>query len=170
MARAHRSRKPDDPTLYGIHRMTSGAPGDGILAWRVQLSRRRQHYLKTFVDALYGGADGALAAAKVWRDEALAMAELPYTKREYAQQLRASNTSGYPGVRRVENMTEPRRGPYWMAWVNLPNGLTKRKVFTVKAWGRQKPWPMKLPAWRARHWQQPMLMLWRLHQWLHLLR
>jgi type VI secretion system secreted protein VgrG len=146
MARAHRSRKPDDPTLYGIHRMTSGAPGDGILAWRVQLSRRRQHYLKTFVDALYGGADGALAAAKVWRDEALAMAELPYTKREYAQQLRASNTSGYPGVRRVENMTEPRRGPYWMAWVNLPNGLTKRKVFTVKAWGEEQAKTLAIAA------------------------
>ncbi len=135
MARPHRSRKPDDPALYGIHRMTSGEPGDGMQAWRVQLSRRNQKYLETFADALYGGPDGALAAAKLWRDEALANAAAPYTKREYAQHLRASNTSGYPGVRRVDNPTEPKRGPYWMAWVNLPDGSTKRKVFTIKAWG-----------------------------------
>jgi type VI secretion system secreted protein VgrG len=126
---------PDDPALYGISRVRSGAPTNDINAWRVTIRRRNQQFLKTFSDATFGSKAAALIAAEAYRDQVLAESGAAYSKREYAERIRSSNTSGYPGVRRVDNPTEPKRGPYWMAWVNLPNGSTRRRTFLINKLG-----------------------------------
>ena len=82
--------------MYGITRSISKR-NDKSLCWKVTISRRGIRFCKSFHDQTWEGAENALAAAKRYRDATVQRIP-PLTIREFAQKLKANNTSGFVGV------------------------------------------------------------------------
>ncbi len=116
----------------------------------VAFTRRLVYYSKTFAPAAHGGKRAALAAAKQWRD--LMLAGLPpITKQEYARQVRSSNTSGVPGVMRLNLRQESSRGNWrsYPTWVAVtPKGVRPRKSksFSILRYGERRAFELACAA------------------------
>lgn len=110
-----------------------------VHGWRVSLRRRGQMHVRNFPDRKHGGSIAALAAAKLYRDE-LIRRYPPLTRIEFADVLRRNNTSGVPGVSRVQYAYRlvsgaKRQAVYWEAiWPTQP-GENERKRFSVSQFG-----------------------------------
>ena len=114
--------------MYGItrYKSKSGKP----LGWHIKIGRRGTVFCKSFPDQTWDGAEKALAAAKRYRD-ALIQRVPPLTIREYAQAVRASNTSGVAGVQ----STKKRSGMVWTARIQLPGRKIITKTFSESIYG-----------------------------------
>jgi hypothetical protein len=112
--------------MYGIIRL----PDDR--GWYVFLRRYGRRYSAVFTDRGHGGRKRALAAAKAHRDR-LVRELNPMTKREFAMIRRSTNTSGIPGVRRIEKASGY---AYWTATTELPTGRLHR-TFSVNLLGEE---------------------------------
>ena len=116
--------------MYGITRYKSKRSSNS-LGWKVSMSRRGKMLNKSFSDLRWGDAENALAAAKRYRD-ALVQRAPPITMREYAQTVRASNTSGFVGVHSMQS----RSGVVsWRASIQLPGGKVVSKTFAESIHG-----------------------------------
>jgi hypothetical protein len=67
--------------------------------WEVRVVRRGIAMMEYFADGKFGGKEGALSEAMLWRDR-IAEELRPFPRSELARRRTARNTSGIPGVRR----------------------------------------------------------------------
>lgn len=122
-----RGQPNPDPAMYCISRQ------QGDTAWHVFIRRRGQRYAENFRDSRYGGRDRALAAAQAWRDQVLREVA-PLERREFAMIRRSTNTSGVPGVSRLQR---PTGYAYWIARTDLPGGKLLHRTFAVNKFGEE---------------------------------
>ncbi|GGA84881.1 hypothetical protein GCM10011491_10590 [Brucella endophytica] len=113
---------------FGIWREKPKKPTHGK-GWRVSIQRRGLVVLRNFKDAVYGSSEAALAQARAYRNAVIDILP-PMTNREHAVQLRRNNTTGVPGIYRVEKEA----GVFWEAHLHLAEG-TKRKLFPATKYG-----------------------------------
>jgi hypothetical protein len=103
--------------------------------WAVHFRRRGRLYYKRFYDLKHGGPEPAFAAAKAWRDRALAKAKI-LTHREFHAQRRSNNTSGVAGVHLVKSARQPSGA--WQAKIKLSDGRKITKSFSILKFGRKE--------------------------------
>lgn len=117
-------RSPKPAADYGICREVD--------CFLVDLTRRKQRYRKTFGFSTHGGEEGALQAARAWRD-ALVVAKPAEHQRDVAQRPRR-DSKGTPGVscRRDEHGNPV----LWMAYTQIAPGVRLDKAFSVGRYGR----------------------------------
>lgn len=114
--------------MYGI---TRGQSQNGKhFSWKIYINRRGLCLTKSFTDLKWGGSEKALAAAKQHRD-ALIQLVPPLSMREYAQNLRATNNTGFAGVL----CSQKRHGIVWTARIQLPSGKAVTKSFSESVHG-----------------------------------
>lgn len=125
------------PAIYGVCRAENDA--SRTHGWQVTIQRRGVIYRKLFSDGTHGGKAAALKAAKRYRD-ALIERHPPLRKREHAEILKRSNTSGVPGVNRYCASETRDRSPstqrwFWVASWMRPDGRPQRKKFSIGKYG-----------------------------------
>ena len=103
----------------------------------VRVTRKGKLHSKFFSDEDYGKKK-ALAEAKKYRD-GLEKKLKGYTSKQLASKQRVNNTSGYVGVRLVEE-TDPRwkskpTYQYWVAQWSPKKGVRKTKRYSVDKYG-----------------------------------
>lgn len=113
--------------------------------WQVSLGRSGKIYSKLFSHRKYGGSAKALAAARKWRDEAAAKSVLSF--REFNTQKRSNNTSGVPGVHRVQLPAQPAGS--WQAKIKLADGRKITKTFAIKKFGERDAFRRAVAARKA---------------------
>lgn len=118
-------------------------------AWRVTFERRSVTYDRTFPDAVHGGAECALIAARAWRDEQLAQAT-GWQKREVSNKRRPNNTSGVPGVylREMQRLRKDGIARYTL-WIALsPEGVRpfRSRSFSVERYGNERAFALAVQA------------------------
>ena len=106
--------------------------------WEVRVHRRGESVEKFYSDSVLGGKRRALAAARAFRDETVAVLK-PYSRLEIAQQPNSRNTSGVIGVHYTKHPYKKRGRVYeceaWVAtWSPEPN-VERNKKFSVKKLG-----------------------------------
>jgi hypothetical protein len=118
--------------MYAIRRMKRDV---SAWCWAVDFTRRGDLQSKRFYDGTYGGSKQALAAARTWRDNALAQMGV-FTHREFCEQRRSNNTSGVPGV----HFLRPTRQPagIWQARIKVRGGRKMHRTFSVRRFGEQE--------------------------------
>jgi hypothetical protein len=116
-----------DPAMSYITRLQDCS------GWQVSIRRRGKRYAASFYDCRHGGRQRALVAARAWRDRQLKEL-VPLERREFAMIVRTNNTSGYPGVTRIEKRTG---FVYWHARTDLPNGKSLNRTFAVTKYGEE---------------------------------
>jgi hypothetical protein len=115
---------------YGLIRINNKE--DGSLAWIVNFKRRGRLINRYFADAIFGGADAALDAARAYRD-AVIRAFPPLTTRESAQRIRSNNRSGVSGV-----VKHNRFGQHYGWSVVMEDGDKRRtKLFSFSRYGEE---------------------------------
>ncbi|WP_300733001.1 AP2 domain-containing protein [Pseudomonas sp.] len=98
-------------------------------AWKVDVQHAGRNHVHLFNFAEYGGESAALAAAEALRDELALKAPLSFSY-ECRQRLMPHNTSGHPGVYRVQsNHIE-----YWRATTRI-HGYNLSKSFRIDRYG-----------------------------------
>ena len=140
--------KRRDPSLRNITRIDAGSTH----AWEVRIMRRGEQYAKTFTDRQLGGKARALAAARKYRDQMLRKLT-GYSREELLTKASSRNTSGYPGVRKLE--TNVRKGKwiysyaFWEAsWTPRPGGKRVKRRFSVQKYGDKKAKQLAIEARR----------------------
>lgn len=126
--------------LYAISRIQ---PKPGIWCWQVAFRRRGRHYYKSFYDLHRGGPEKSLAAAIAWRDTQLAKIKA-LDMREFRQLLRATNTSGVPGVQFIRPKNQPLGS--WQARLKLPDGKERTRTFAVGKHGHDGAFALAVAA------------------------
>ncbi len=117
------NRKKKRPEDYGIY-----CSNDRV---SVDISRQGKRLRKAFMYSVHG-PDGALKAARAWRDQLIATVPLRY-RRDLAQRPK-KNSKGIPGVFCVRHATgEPRM---WVATTQLAPGTILSKAFSTGRYGR----------------------------------
>lgn len=112
------------PAMYGIFRVAN--------SWRVDLSRARTRFLRSFAFSRYGGEAIALACAQAYRDE-IVRNHLPPERSALAQKLRITNKSGVSGVTFRFNAKGEIKSWHAITRVSADRLLTKS--FTVGRYG-----------------------------------
>jgi hypothetical protein len=110
--------------MYGIYARPWG--------FEVSIVRRGIRYFQQFGKASYGGAEHALRRAQEWRD-AVVRSVPPVARRERAEKLRASNTTGAPGVFCL--VSPDGKGVSWLAKTYIAAEEILRANFPIQAWG-----------------------------------
>lgn len=125
---------------------------DGGTGWNVNLRRGQQSFRKRFADSKHGGEEGALAAARAWRDE-LDRLHPPMTKQQVAAK-RKPPVSGRQGVYRVL-LRQPRKdGSFvvdhvWDAGSPSWNGVGRHRRFSVAKYGEDEAFRLAVLAREA---------------------
>jgi AP2 domain len=117
----------------------------GTWYWGVNFSRAGVHYARRFYDPMYGGNEGALAAAITWRDGKLAEVKA-LSVLGFCQIERSNNTSGMPGVHFLTRNAQPKG--FWQARIKLADGTTRTKSFSVLRHGQRKAFRLAVAARR----------------------
>jgi hypothetical protein len=110
--------------MYGIYVRPWG--------FEVSIVRRGVRYFQQFGKASYGGAEHALRRAQEWRDS-IVRSVPPVARRERAEKLRASNTTGVPGVFCL--VSPDGRGLSWLAKTYIAAEEILRANFPIHSWG-----------------------------------
>ncbi len=131
---------PGRPEHYAISRIQVRP---GIWCWMVMFRRVGRAYYKSFYDVRRGGAEKALAAAIVWRDEQLRTVKA-LSMREFCQIKRTTNRSGAPGVLLIWPKNQPLGA--WQARFRLPDGRTVAKTFSVQKYGAARAFALASEA------------------------
>jgi hypothetical protein len=118
-------------------------------SWRVSIVRQGACHRKTFSDSTYGGAEGALLAAKAWRDELFCM--LPVDSRaQVAKRVKSSNTSGVVGVTRSQEMQKGKLGQFWIGLSPFTKGKSqRRKKYSIAKYGEEQAFALAVKAREA---------------------
>lgn len=124
-----------------IERQTTGG-------YLVRITRKGKLQSKYFAD-VDGGKRKALRDARAFRDE-LESKMRGYSSKQLARKERADNTSGYPGVRAVEE-ADPRwpSNPcyrYWIAQWSPSKGVRRTKRFSVDKYGEDEAFRLAVKA------------------------
>lgn len=98
-------------------------------AWKVDIQRAGKHHAHLFDFAEYGGESAALAAAEALRSELVLKMPLSFSY-ENRQRLMPHNTSGHPGVYRVQ----ANHIDYWRATTRI-HGYNLSKSFRIDRYG-----------------------------------
>lgn len=137
--------KPEerDKELRHINRLESynEASNSRTVGWQVRFHRNTGYISKLFSDGVHGGSEGALLAAKTYRDEVLNRKneELGSYRRNRTfvlPDLPRANTSGILGVNR-SSRTE-RNGTRFSYWQATYSGLDKKPInrsFSINKYG-----------------------------------
>lgn len=117
--------------------------------WRVSIVRQGARHRKCFTDSAYGGADGALIAAKAWRDELFRT--LPVDNRaQVAVRVKATNTSGVAGVTRTREMQKGKLGQFWVGYSPVIKGQSRRSnKFSIAKYGEEQAFALAVKAREA---------------------
>jgi hypothetical protein len=115
---------PNPAAMYGIYARSWG--------FEVSIVRSGIRYFQQFGKASYGGAEHALRRAQEWRD-AVVKSVPPVTRRERAEKLRASNTTGVPGVFCL--VSPDGKGLSWLAKTYIAAEEILRANFPIHSWG-----------------------------------
>ena len=124
-----------------IERLSTGG-------WLVRVMRRGKLHKEYFSDDEYGKRKG-LVAAREYRDD-LEDELKGFTAKQLARKHRSNNTSGYPGVRLVEEI-DPRwpsqpSYEYWIAQWSPKKGTRKTRRFSVLKYGHEKAFKLAIQA------------------------
>ena len=124
-----------------IERLTTGG-------WLVRVMRKGKLHKDYFSDLEYVKRKG-LAAARKCRDK-LEKDLKGYTAKQLARKQRSNNTSGYPGVRLVDEV-DPRwpsqpSYEYWIAQWSPKKGTRKTRRFSVLKYGHDKAFKLAVAA------------------------
>ncbi|NWD52012.1 AP2/ERF family transcription factor [Pseudomonas gingeri] len=106
--------------------------GGAQYAWKVEVRRDGQPVGKTFTFDEYGGEPGARLAAESCRN-ALVLKMPPVLTYESRQRLLPHNTSGHPGVLRIESNNTG----YWRASTRI-HGYNLSRSFSVERYGEEQ--------------------------------
>lgn len=118
-------------------------PQGAHLGWQIKIRRRGILFHRSFNARDHGGMDGALQAALALRDE-IDRHYPVMSKREWSVTLRSTNTSGVPGVLRVQDRT----GEHWKARVHLPDGRVRTRQFSIAKYGDEAAYQLAVAARR----------------------
>jgi AP2 domain len=129
-------------SMYALKRMQHDK---GAWYWVVHFSRAGVRHARRFYDTAYGGDDGALAAATVWRDQKLAEVQA-LSVLGFCQIKRSNNTSGVPGVHFLTSKAQP--NGFWQARIKLADGTNRTKSFSVLEHGQRKAFRLAVAARR----------------------
>ena len=115
----------------------------------VRLTRRGKLHSQYFRDSEYGSKRKALTAAQDYRDEMEGSLK-GFTAKQLSKKVRANNTSGTPGVRRVEEQdprwpSEPKYAYYVAQW-SPEKGVRKTKRFSIEKYGEKKALQLAIKA------------------------
>lgn len=138
--------KPHDRRY--IHR---AGPDEGT-GWNVSIRRGRQVFRKRFSDSKHGGEDGALAAAKAWRDEINRLHPM-MTKQQLAASRKPS-ASGRQGVYRSAIRQRRKDGSFSLGyfWDAAPpnwHPLLRHRRFSVAKYGEDEAFRLAVAAREA---------------------
>lgn len=136
--------------------MSSSHPNHGIarielnnsntFGFQVRLQRQGHQVAKFFADRHYHGPNGALTAARHWRDQALAQLARQYPSRSCKKSPR--NSSGVVGVSKIRIRTNGSEYLFWQASWTCPNGQRKSVKFSIQKYGNQQAYSL---AVKTRH-------------------
>jgi hypothetical protein len=117
--------------------------------WRVSIFRQGARHSKIFSDSTYGGAEGALLAAKAWRDELFCA--LPVDSRaQVAVRVNSTNTSGVAGVTRTQEMQKGKLLQCWVGYSPVIKGQSRRsKKFSIAKYGEEQAFALAVKAREA---------------------
>ncbi len=101
-------------------------------AWKVQGQRHGQPVSETFTFDQYGGEQAARLAAESCRNAPVSKKSQTLPA-ELRQRLLPHNTSGHPGVRRVESNNTA----YWRACTRI-HGYSLNRNFSIERYGEQQ--------------------------------
>jgi hypothetical protein len=120
-------------------------PDAGTVGWQVRLQRRGVKYAKYFSDRLHGGADGAHAAARRWRDRLLQRLESGDSVRICRRSAR--NSSGVVGVSKVTVVSASgARYHFWQATWSPEAGRRQCVKFSIRSFGSRRAFEMAVEA------------------------
>ena len=141
-------RKPKSE--YGISRVDNER--NRTHGWLVTVQRRGVIHRRHFSDGICGGRDGALCAARSFREEIIARFP-PFSLREYSSIVKRSNRSGVVGLCRycateTQDLPEEQQRWFWVASWPTPEGNRKRIKFSVRKYGEEQAFKMALMARR----------------------
>jgi hypothetical protein len=125
---------------------------DGGTAWNVHLRRGPQCFRKRFADSKHGGEEGALAAARAWRDELERLHPL-MTKQEVIAR-KTPPASGRRGIYRVLIRQRRKDGSFianyvWDAGSPSWNGVARHRRFSVAKYGEEEAFRLAVAAREA---------------------
>ncbi|WP_191487331.1 AP2 domain-containing protein [Pseudomonas sp. FEN] len=106
--------------------------GQGLCAWKVEVVRGGTRLGGVFSVAEYGGEAAARSMAESYRN-ALVLKRPPSLSYEERQRLMPHNTSGHPGVIRVETNNTG----YWRASTRI-HGYSLSRSFSVRRHGEEQ--------------------------------
>lgn len=101
-------------------------------AWKVDIQRAGKAHVHVFDFAEYGGQSAALDAAETLREELVLKMPLSFSY-ENRQRLMPHNTSGHPGVYRVQS----NHIDYWRATTRI-HGYNLSKSFRIDRYGEDE--------------------------------
>ncbi len=120
-------------------------PTIGTRGWQVRLSRGGRRLTKFFSDRVYGGAEEALRAARVFRDELIDRLPAPQRGGAYGK-LTRRNVSGVVGVSRIVVRTDTRCYEFWQATWSPRPGVRKRVKFSIRRYGEGRAFELACAA------------------------
>ncbi len=120
------------------------ASGKGC--WAVSIKRLGKCYTKSFSDATNDGASGALARAKIWRDEVFN--SLPViSKAQAVRSIKARSQSGATGVYPLYGKGAEKPVVKWIAHCPKQLGeISQSKSFSVAKYGEKEAFSLALKA------------------------
>lgn len=134
--------------MYGITRIDSDV--SSTHSWHVTVQRRGRIFTRHFSDGTHGGTQGALQAAKAYRDRLITQYQ-PLSRKEFCAIRKKNNRSGVSGVTRHEvpgrTPTSPRH-IFWLAQWPIGAGKAKQRKFSVKKYGERGAYLRALKARR----------------------
>lgn len=122
-------RSGKDQAWYAIHPFHEKGKSPGYL---VAIKRQGLVVSRLFTVSAHGSDQAALHAARQWRDRVLALLP-PMTYRQMRTLVRRNNTSGIPGVMRIQKAS----GTYWIASGAADGKDNIKKSFNVNTYGEE---------------------------------
>jgi hypothetical protein len=159
--------EPDKPenSLHHIQRLNY--KNRSVHSWQVKAERNLICKSKNFCDKKYGGREEALKAAIRYRDELLAQIDHFSYQKWIRSIVHTNNTSGIPGVVRLDRMNKNTRYVCWGAkWVD-EFGKRHHRWFSVSRYGEHEAKRLAIAerkrqlervcAAKGSHWSDPFM-------------
>ena len=140
------SQQPaDNSTNYAIARIDIAI--QRTHGWQVRLQRRGVKYAKFFSDSSYGGSDGSLATAKLWRDKLLVKLDDSVQNQARICTRSTRNSSGVVGVSKIS--VKSSNGvvyQFWQATWSPEPGKRCCVKFSVRRYGDNEAFELAVEA------------------------
>ena len=140
------SQQPaDNSTNYAIARIDIAI--QRTHGWQVRLQRRGVKYAKFFSDSSYGGSEGSLATAKLWRDNLLVKLDDIVQNQARICTRSTRNSSGVVGVSKIS--VKSSNGvvyQFWQAPWSPEPGKRCCVKFSVRRYGDNEAFELAVEA------------------------